>query len=118
MLKLPAGFAQHEGDILGVAEPLETGRQKIVEAFRGRVRFAVLSEAAHPVFFLGEFLKPGVGRREHQEAARVEPFVDRCEKLFRIVEAVDQVGGQDQVVAGELGLQVDGIGLEELDPVA
>ena len=40
-----------------------------------------------------------------------------AQEAGRAVEPVDQVGGEDQVIAGELGLEVAGVSLEEGDPL-
>jgi hypothetical protein len=71
-----------------------------LQAVQGGEALAVLLEAADPFLAGRVFRQPGVGRGDQQQAARVQAFVHAIEEFGRAVQAVDQVGGQDQVVAG------------------
>ena len=104
VLEFAFGFADDEGHGLRLAQQVEVrGEQGFQAVQRGEV-FAILLEAADSGFALGVFGQPGVGRGEDEQAAGVEALVDGFEEQRRVVEAVDQVGGEDEVVAGEDGL--------------
>src|SRR6185369_3184306 len=47
----------------------------------------------------------------------IQPLVDRSQEAARRVKSVDQIGCQNQVVAGELLRQVAGIGLRKMHPL-
>ena len=93
------------------------GPSRSREGIQGHVGLAALAEAAQPVLLLREFLQPGVGRCNHQNAPGLQPLVDRLQKPLGVVEPIDQIGGQDQIVTGELRLEVRRVALEELHPV-
>ena len=61
------------------------------------------------------FQQPGVGRGNQEQATGVDPLVYRLKEQCRVVEAVDQVGGQDQVITGKYRLEIAGVALIELD---
>src|SRR5699024_7196195 len=70
-------------------------------------------EAAQPRFAWRVFNEPGARRGDQQQSTGVESLVDRGQESGRFVKAVHQVGGQDEIVTGELRFQVAGVALEE-----
>ena len=47
----------------------------------------------------------------------IQPLVNGLQKPLGVVEPIDQIGGQDQIVTGELRLEVRRVALEELHAV-
>ena len=115
MLVLAPRLADHEGHRLRPLHQLEVGGEQVLQPVERGVGLAVLLEAADPFLALGVLFQPGVGRGEQQQAAGVQAPRDVGEEAARAVQAVDQVGGEDEVEAGEDVLEVAGVALPELD---
>ena len=118
VLELASGFADHERHFLGAANQLEVRIQCFVQAIQGSDVFTITFKTAQPLLFWRVLFQPGVGLGDHQHATRVQTGVYLRQELARAVQAVDQVGGQDQVISGQEWFQVAGIALHKLHPVS
>ena len=118
MLELARRFPDHEFHVPWFADLLESRFQPGLQTLHGRHVFTIDLEAAEPLVPGGEFLQPGVGGQQDQQAAGVDPAGDVLQEELRIIEAVDEVAGQNQVVTRELILEIVGVPLPELNLVA
>ena len=78
----------------------------------------MFATAADPLGPGSVLFKPCVGGRDHEQPPRRDPCRDPVEKQGGIVEPVDQVAGEDEVIAGVDRLEVAGIPLHEEHPRA
>src|SRR5690606_21960821 len=99
VLEFAPRLADDEGHVRRLAQQPEMRRQPILQAVQRRVVLCVFLEAAQPGCAGRVFFQPGVGRGDQQQAARNDALVDLLQEARRIVQAIDQVGGQDQVIA-------------------
>ena len=58
--------------------------------------------------------KPGVGRGNHQQAAGADARVNGIEEFRRIIEAIDEVGGEHQIIIRQCRFEIAGIALHKL----
>ena len=117
VLELPSRFANDEFHVLRCIQHDEMWTQQIAEGIQRHVGLAAFAEAAQPVLLLREFLQPGVGRCNDENAPKIQPLVNGLQKPLGVVEPIDQIGGQDQIVTGELRLEIRRVALEELHSV-
>ncbi len=118
MLVLAGGLADDEGDVPRGHVLLELLRQQPLQRLIGAEGLAVFPDAAEPVGLGGVVGQPGVGAGEHQQAAAAKARSNVPQEAGRFPQPVDQVGGEHQVVVAVLGLEVAGIPLAEVDPLA
>ena len=115
VLEFPLCFANHERYGLRLVQQAEMRAKNGFQTVEGCEVFAVFLEGADPFFAFRVFAQPGVRRCDQQQAAGVEALVDGFQKLRRAVQAVDQIGGEDQVIAGKNRFEIACIALEEFD---
>ncbi len=87
--------------------------EQVRHSLQGKVRFTVFAESAEPLILLGEFGEPGVGGGENEQTAGIESLMDGGKKTFRIYHPVDQVAGEDEIIAGKQGFEIGGVRLLE-----
>ena len=78
-----------------------------------RQRLSMFPPAAEPFVFLSVFLQPGVGGGDHKQSPRQHPRRDSLEEEERIVKAIDQVSGEDEIVAGKDRSEIAGVSLQK-----
>ena len=118
MLELVARLADHEWHLPRLMQEPEVAPQQFLESVQRGVALAIPLEAPDPLLLAGVFLEPGVGRGQHEQATPIDALVDHAQEAARAVEAVDEVGGEHQVIAAQHRLEVAGVALRELELVA
>src|SRR6185437_1081050 len=111
MLEFSPGFSNYEWYLLRTLNQFEMAAENFFQAIQSTEAFAVALESANPSFPFGMFFQPGIRRCNQQKAAEVKPVMDGRQEFGRIIEAIDQVGGKDQVIAGEQGFKITGVAL-------
>lgn len=97
---------------------LEFRRQQPLQRLIGAEGLAVLAHTAEPVGLGGVVGQPGVGAGEHQQAAAAKARSNVPQEAGGLSQPIDQVGGEHQVIVAVFGLEVAGIPLAEVDPLA
>ena len=117
MLEFAPRFADDERQRHGLAKQPEMLAKQGFQSIQRSLVFAILLEAANPLGTRCVLFEPGVGRGDDQQSAGIEAFVNAFQQLARAVQAVDQVGGENQVVAGVKRLEIAGVTLDEFNAV-
>ena len=114
---LSACFTNYKRHVLSGLHQTEVLSKQRVQAIQCGETFTILFEAANPGFTGRVIGQPGVGRSQHEHATELQALVHMAQEKCWVVEAVNEVGGQYQVITAELWLQVTGIALAEADLV-
>ena len=117
MLEFPSRFPDDEFQVLRFIQHHEVRAQQIAERVQCQIRLAGFAETAQPVFLFREFLQPCVGRGNDENSPGMKPLVNRLQKSPGILKPIDQIGGQNEVEAGELRLEIRRVPLDEFDTV-
>ena len=102
-----------KGTSSGPLDQAEVLAEQALQSIQRAEVLAVFLVAADPFLAPGVLFQPGVRGGDQQDAARIQALVHRGQKFRRAVQAVDQVGGKNQVIAREQGLEVAGVTLEK-----
>ena len=107
-----------KGNVAGFAEHPEMRMQGLSQPVQGREIPATFREAAKPLRARGELGEPGIRRGKNQQPTRNETLVDSGEKKPGVFQSIDEISGKDQVIAGKLRWQGQGVGRKKLYPLA